>query len=151
MRLAALALLLPLLTAGASAQSLPAAARAVLGDWTIVDENTNEAQAVVRLTEARGVVEGRIVRLLPTASTPRPEFVCATCAGEYRGADLRRVLLIRDMRWDGSRFTGGRIVDPQAAKTYRASLTPDGADRLGVRGYIGIPALGRTQVWRRAR
>ena len=138
-------------SAAASAQALPPAARAYLGDWTIVDETSNEAQAVVRITEARGGVEGRIVRLLPTVEYPRPAFVCADCAGEYRGADLRQVLLIREMRWDGSRFSGGRIVDPKAAKTYRASLTLDGASRLRVRGYIGIPALGRTQVWRRAR
>ena len=146
-----------LLSAAASAQALPQAARAYLGDWTIVDETTNEAQAVVRITEARGstgsapVVEGRIVRLLPTAEYPRPAFVCADCEGQYRGVDLRQVLLIREMRWDGSRFSGGRIVDPEAAKTYRASLTLDGASRLRVRGYIGIPALGRTQVWMRAR
>ena len=33
-------------------------------------------------------------------------------------------------------------------KTYRAKLTlPEGGEKLEMRGYIGIEALGRTQTW----
>lgn len=148
---APLALLLVALATSVSAQTFPAAARAYLGDWTIVDERSGEAQAVVRIAQAGAGVEGRILRVLPTRAYPQPTPTCGTCRGQYRGQDLRRVLLIREMAWNGSRFDGGRIVDPQADKEYRASLTLDGLDRLRVRGYIGIPALGRTQTWTRAR
>ena len=134
-----------------SAQALPAAARAYLGDWTIVDENSHESTAVVRISATRTGVEGRILRLLPTREYPTVSYSCASCEGPYHNADVRRVLLIRNMTWDRNRFSGGRIVDPQANKEYRATMTLDGPDRLRVRGYIGIPALGRTQVWTRAR
>ena len=149
-RLPLLALAL-LVSAAASAQGLPPEARAYLGDWTVIDDDSGEAQAVVRLTERGGKVEGRIVRVLPTAEYPSPSFTCGDCEGEYRGADLRRIRLIRDMEWKGDEFAGGRIVDPQNDKTYRATLKLDGRDRLRVRGFIGVRALGRTQVWRRAR
>lgn len=148
----ALALLcLVLLPIAGSAQTLPAAARAYLGAWTIVDETTNEAKAVVQITQAGTGVEGRIVRILPTREFPTVSYECGSCQGTYHNADLRRVLLIRGMTWDGSRFSGGRIVDPQANKEYRANLALDGPSRLRVRGYIGIPTFGRTQVWTRAR
>ena len=149
-RLPLLALAL-LVSAAASAQGLPPEARAYLGDWTVIDDDSGEAQAVVRLTERGGKVEGRIVRVLPTAAYPDPSFTCGDCEGEYSGADLRRIRLIRDMEWKGDEFAGGRIVDPQNDKTYRATLKLDGRDRLRVRGFIGVRALGRTQVWRRAR
>lgn len=139
------------LSAAAPAQTLPAAARGVLGDWTIVDETTGEAQAVVHVVDVRGVVEGRIIRVLPTRRYPAPSNVCANCRGAFRGVDLRTVRLIREMNWDGGRFTGGRIVDPENDRTYRATMALDGPTRLRVRGYVGIPALGRTQVWTRAR
>ena len=145
-----LAALLPLLASGAAAQSLPAEAHAYLGDWTVVDEESGEAQAVVRIQEVRGRVEGRIVEVLPTEEYPEPNFRCDDCAGEYEGADLREIRLIRDMEWDGERFSGGRIVDPKNDRAYRLLMTLDGQDRLRVRGYLGIKALGRTQVWRRA-
>jgi uncharacterized protein (DUF2147 family) len=48
--------------------------------------------------------------------------------------------------WDG-----GDILDPDSGKVYRVRLKLLGDGReLQVRGYIGVPMLGRTQVWRRA-
>jgi uncharacterized protein (DUF2147 family) len=48
--------------------------------------------------------------------------------------------------WDG-----GDILDPDNGKVYRVPLRPlkDGR-QLEVRGYIGIPMIGRTQIWTRA-
>ncbi len=148
---ALLALVLLPLAGRGSAQTLPAAARAYLGDWTIVDEGTNEAQAVVRISQAGAGVEGRIIRVLPTREFPTPSTTCASCRGQYRNADLRRVLLIRGMTWNRDHFAGGRITDPQHDREYRSTLTLDGPNRLRVRGYVGVRALGRTQVWTRAR
>lgn len=140
----------PLAAPRTTAQSLPAPAREILGDWTVRSDDDGEAQAVVRFTEEEGLVVGRIVRVLPTAEYPDPSPVCDDCRGRYRGADLRRVRLVWDMRWRDGEFSGGRIVDPQADRVYRATMRFDGTDRLRVRGFVGVRALGRTQVWERA-
>ncbi|MEM1117529.1 MAG: DUF2147 domain-containing protein [Bacteroidota bacterium] len=151
-RLLALLVLAPLFVASALAQSLPPEAEGYLGDWTIVDDESGESQAVVRITDAGdGTLEGRIVRVLPTSEYPVPQFQCDDCRGDYAGADLREIRLIYDMEWNGERFGGGRIVDPLGGRTYRAVMNLDGADRLRVRGYVGIRAFGRTQVWQRTR
>jgi len=43
--------------------------------------------------------------------------------------------------WDG-----GKILDPENGKEYRASLTPiEGGKRLEVRGFLG--PFWRTQTW----
>jgi uncharacterized protein (DUF2147 family) len=44
----------------------------------------------------------------------------------------------------------GWIYDPKSGQTYHASVRPDGPDRLRLRGYVGIPLFGKTQVWIRA-
>jgi uncharacterized protein (DUF2147 family) len=44
----------------------------------------------------------------------------------------------------------GRIYDPDSGKTYHATVTLEGADALRLRGYIGIPLLGESQLWHRA-
>ena len=144
---AALALLVGPL---AAAQSLPAEARAYLGDWTTYNDAGTEAQSVVRITEAGGVLRGRIIRVLPTEEYPNPQFRCDDCEGEDQGQDLRTVPLIEGMEWRGDEFAGGRITDPTNGKSYRCILKLESRDRLKVRGYIGVRALGRTQVWRRA-
>jgi glucans biosynthesis protein C len=47
-----------------------------------------------------------------------------------------------DSTWDG-----GTIYDPATGNTYTCTLTLDGDDRLRLRGYVGIPLLGRTTTW----
>ena len=58
--------------------------------------------------------------------------------------------MIGGFRPDGSGgWTGGFVYDPEAGKTYRSvmHLRPNGT--LNVRGYIGIPLLGRSTIWTR--
>lgn len=40
-----------------------------------------------------------------------------------------------------------RILDPRDGNTYRVSLRVDPQGRLHVRGYIGIPLFGSSQIW----
>ncbi len=151
MRRLLLPLVLVALASAAQAQGLPADARAVLGDWVTYNDEGTEAQSVVRITESNGVLQGRIVRVLPTEQYPTPQFRCDDCEGRYEGADLRTVPLIEGMTWDEDEFSGGRITDPTNGRRYRGLLRLESADRLRVRGFVGVRALGRTQVWRRAR
>ncbi len=51
-------------------------------------------------------------------------------------------------RLDGT-WVDGSIYDPASGNTYRCQLAPDGDDRLLLRGYVGIPLLGRTTTWTR--
>jgi uncharacterized protein (DUF2147 family) len=51
---------------------------------------------------------------------------------------------------DGSGgWTGGWVYDPQSGKTYKAEMHIAADGTLHLRGYIGIPMLGRTAVWTR--
>ena len=43
----------------------------------------------------------------------------------------------------------GRIYDPENGKLYQCKMELKDPDTLKVRGFIGIPILGRTQIWTR--
>lgn len=59
------------------------------------------------------------------------------------------LVVLKNFESDGDgKFSGGTIYDPENGKTYKCKMTLDG-DALDVRGYIGIPALGRTENWTR--
>lgn len=45
-------------------------------------------------------------------------------------------------------WEGGEIYSAEDGKTYSAEMTVDG-DRLRLRGYVGVPLFGATQVWTR--
>ena len=48
---------------------------------------------------------------------------------------------------EGQTWKGGTIYDPGSGDTYRASLTVIDENRIELRGYIGIPLIGRTTHW----
>ena len=47
------------------------------------------------------------------------------------------------------RWTGGRIYDPNSGKTYKATIRQVNANKLKLRGYIGVSLFGRTDTWTR--
>ncbi len=47
---------------------------------------------------------------------------------------------------DGS-WGDGKLIDPKTGKIYHLKMAVKKNDQLHVRGYIGVPLLGRTQVW----
>ena len=61
--------------------------------------------------------------------------------------------ILRDIKPDASEkgaWVGGDILDPNDGKIYKVLLKlADGGKKLDVRGYIGMPMLGRTQTWQR--
>lgn len=49
------------------------------------------------------------------------------------------------------RWIDGRIYNPEDGEIYRCTMTlkPDGT--LEVRGYVGLPVFGKSQIWERVR
>jgi uncharacterized protein (DUF2147 family) len=46
-------------------------------------------------------------------------------------------------------WSDGWVYDPESGKTYSARMALESATLLRLRGYIGIPLLGSTQLWTR--
>ena len=65
---------------------------------------------------------------------------------DYQGHPQCMLTIIRDMLSDGSGWMG-QIEDPRDGTIYDASMRLDAQHRLRLRGFIGIPLFGQTQVW----
>jgi uncharacterized protein (DUF2147 family) len=58
---------------------------------------------------------------------------------------------IRRNAEDTTLWDGGEVLDPENGSTYRLRMRPvDGGKKLEVRGYIGMPLIGRSQTWLRS-
>jgi uncharacterized protein (DUF2147 family) len=58
--------------------------------------------------------------------------------------------IVHDFVFAGDgRWTGGRVYDPKNGKTYSGKMTLVSPRQLDLRGYIGIPLIGRTATWTR--
>jgi uncharacterized protein (DUF2147 family) len=122
-----------------------------VGLWKTIDDGTKKEKSLVRISDQGGVLIGRIEKLLDPQA--KPDAVCDKCSDERKGQPIVGLNIIRNVRpnaEDASTWDGGDILDPNNGKVYRVRLKPvDGGKKLEVRGYIGAPLLGRTQVWQR--
>ena len=67
-----------------------------------------------------------------------------------RDRPLKGLTIMSGFTYDGDgRWTGGRIYDPNSGKTYRGTIRQINADKLKLRGYVGISLFGRTDTWTR--
>ena len=143
MRVVAIAALL-LATAPAFAQDASPA-----GLWQTFDDETHAPKALVEIVDRAGLLSGRVVKLFP-APGEDPDPRCTDCRGERHNQPVLGMTILWDFRRDGSGWDGGEVLDPESGDVYRATLhLRDGGARLDVHGYIGIPLLGRSQVWTR--
>lgn len=61
-------------------------------------------------------------------------------------------VILKDFVFDGDdEWEDGTIYDPNSGKTYSCKMSLNGANKLKIRGFIGISLLGRTEVWDRVR
>ena len=63
---------------------------------------------------------------------------------------LLGLVMLKDFEYDvgDDSWSEGTIYDPERGKTYSCVMRlSEGGAKLDVRGYIGIPALGRTTQW----
>jgi len=134
-----------LLLISAAAQASP------LGVWKTIDDASQQATAMVRIVEREGVLVGEITEVLdPKADV---DAVCQLCTDERKNAPILGLTIIRNVAWNGKAggpWDGGDILDPNNGKVYRVRLElSDQGRKLEVRGYLGRPMFGRTQVWQR--
>lgn len=48
-------------------------------------------------------------------------------------------------------WENGTIYNPEDGKTYKCVMSLEDANKLRVRGYVGVPLFGKTQTWSRVR
>jgi len=124
--------------------------KAPLGRWITESGNLEVDIAPCAASASAGASSantlcGKVVRVLANRSMSAP-------GTDMAAADARPALgmtMLSGLRDSGSGEYQGEIYNRENAKTYRARLTPAEPDQLLVRGYVGIPLFGKTQVWRR--
>lgn len=118
-----------------------------VGVWKTFDDRTGKARGIVRIYAQGGELFGRI----ESSFTPGDENrVCVLCKDDRKDQPIRGLLIMRNMQKEGGDYAGGDILDPESGSVYRCKmhLEADGS-RLVLRGYIGVPWIGRTQTWER--
>jgi uncharacterized protein (DUF2147 family) len=107
-----------------------------VGSWL-----TANGHGVVAIAQCGDALCGRIVGIDREPTEPMPTDV--------HGRSQCGLTIITNERPTGDGTWLGEITDPRDGSTYQAKLWLDEDGNLRLRGFIGIPLLGSTQIWRK--
>jgi len=69
---------------------------------------------------------------------------------KMRSTPLRGYRILKDFQYtDKDEWTEGTIYDPENGNTYSCIIKMTDENTLDIRGFIGVSALGRTDIWKR--
>ena len=124
----------------------------ISGTWKNIDDKTGSSKAILEIRqESNGTYTAKIVKV-----TPRPGYTpketCVNCPTPYTNKPILGMDIIKGLKHvDGTNnYEKGRVIDPLSGKLYDAKMKLNATgNRLSLRAYIGVSALGRNQTWLR--
>jgi uncharacterized protein (DUF2147 family) len=137
-------LLIALLVGAARADAAPR------GLWLTASGNLE-----VRVASCGAALCGKVARVVGNQSMSQPgEAMPADAQPAREGMDILLDFLpsAGETAPDGRRVTTewrGRIFNRENGKTYSCLMSVGKGGELQLRGYVGLPMFGRTQVWQR--
>ena len=131
--------------------SLMAFAATPEGFWKSIDDRTGEQLSIIELKKKPdNTYTGTIVYRYPV---PGGAVLtnCVKCPEPFKNKPILGLQIAWGLKEDPKKpnqYIDGRVLEPKTGNIYKgkAQLSADGK-RMRMRGYMGISALGRTQVW----
>lgn len=118
----------------------------VTGKWKTYGEKDGKEKSIIEIYEKEGKIYGKVIKLLSGAIITE----CLKCEGELKDKPIEGMLIMQNFTKTSS-GASGKILDPSSGRTYNCFVELDSPDTLKVRGYIGLPTIGRTQYWQRVK
>lgn len=121
-----------------------------IGDWKTIDDATGQVKSIVQIySTSNQTLSGKVIKIFPKAGEDQNK-ICDACKGNKHNQKIVGMVIMENMKAKGDEWDDGQIMDPKNGKTYRCQFKLiDNGSKLKVRGYIGISAFGRSQVWER--
>ncbi|RYF05425.1 MAG: DUF2147 domain-containing protein [Oxalobacteraceae bacterium] len=120
-----------------------------VGLWKTIDDASGKPSALIRITEQQGELQGKIEKLF-RAPNEDQNPKCVQCTDVRKDQPIVGMTIVSGLKKTGDDYTGGEILDPKNGKVYKSKLTVrEGGKKVEVRGFVGMPMFGRSQVWLR--
>jgi uncharacterized protein (DUF2147 family) len=118
----------------------------IVGLW-----ETGSGKARVNIIKSGNYYYGRIVWLKePLNEEGKPKVDKNNPDETKRTTPLLGYRMLSSFEYKGDNlWEDGTIYDPESGSTYNCKITMEDKNTMNIRGFIGISAFGRTDVWKR--
>ena len=123
-------------------------AQSPIGIWQTIDDNEGDVRTEVELYyNSDSTLEAKVHHLF----RPDAPLTCPRCPGDKKDQKLIGLVFMWNLEYDNrdERWEGGRILEPESGREFKCYLQMNDTNHIKVRGYVGFPAIGRTQNWYR--
>jgi uncharacterized protein (DUF2147 family) len=125
-----------------------AADPSIIGIWSmpiLKGKDKGKERFNVEIFQKDGIYYGKIVKL----STGPANALCRTCKDDKKDKPLLGMLLLRNLKKEGSQYVEGKIYEVEEGKEYKCSMLLAGPDRLKVTACVLF--LCESHYWTRAK
>lgn len=122
----------------------------ILGIYYVKDDQSSEEAKVRIYKTTDGTYAGKMVWVKnPNFKDGTPKRDIKNPDPSKRNTPASQIQMLAGFKYDSAKkmWTDGTIYDPVHGKTYKCKMWLDGDKLLRIRGYVGIPAFGRTMTW----
>ena len=122
------------------------------GDRLVGVWQPSNGKAKVKIEKIGTKYYGKIVWLKEPndPTTQKPKVDKNNPDEAMRNVPLKGYRMLKDFVYAGKdQWNEGTIYDPENGSTYSCEINMKDKNTLEIRGYIGVKALGRTDVWKR--
>jgi len=128
------------------------AADKILGTYYVKDDVSGDEAKIKIYKNKSGTYDGRIVWLKnPNFKNGQPKRDLLNPDPAKRNTLGTEIQIVFHFKYDSDdkQWINGEIYDPWHGKTYKCKAWFEGKNALRVRGFVGVPAFGRTMVWKK--
>jgi uncharacterized protein (DUF2147 family) len=121
-----------------------------IGYWKTIDDVTGKPKSIVQIwATEENILMGKIVKVFSKNEDVK-KTLCTKCKGERHNQPIVGMVVVSGLKAKEKNWTSGEILDPENGKTYNCAVRSlEKGKKLQVRGYFGLPMLGRSQTWER--
>ena len=122
----------------------------IIATYYIYKPETKSESKVQIYKNKEGKYEGKIIWLKkPNNPDGTPKVDKNNTNPKLRNVRLDNLVILKGFKYNpgSDEWIDGEIYDPDDGKTYSCKLKFESDKKLKVRGYVGIPALGKSMYW----
>lgn len=122
----------------------------LIGTYYVIEPSSKEESKVEIYKNSSGQYDGKVIWLKnPNKKDGTPKMDIKNPDPKKRSTRGDKIVLLHHFKYDSKskEWIDGTIYNPVEGKTYKCYLKFETTTKLKVRGYIGVPALGKSMYW----